>query len=257
MLNNKAVCAVVLAAGKGTRMGGRLPKVLYRLLDRPMIHYTADTLTKLKLPSYYVVGYEKEKVKTSLLKYPKTKFIYQKEQLGTGHAVNVALKKIIQDGHQHLLVLHGDSSAFFKAKTIENLIKKHLKEQATITVLTLFKEKSEGSGVIVFDENNGKVLRDIETKNKDCYYCMVNVGVFIYNIRWLKGAIKKLMAMRNSNGEYYLTDLIEIASKEDEKIVVDILKDPMEKIHINTKEQLKVANKLASKYFMMNKNVNL
>ncbi|PIZ28304.1 hypothetical protein COY43_01200 [Candidatus Berkelbacteria bacterium CG_4_10_14_0_8_um_filter_35_9_33_8] len=255
MLSNKSICAVVLAAGKGTRMHGNLPKVLYKLLDRPMIHYTADLLTKLKLPSHYVLGYEREKVKKSLSKYPRVKFVYQKEQHGTGHAVKVALKKIDQNKYHSLLVLHGDSSTFFKTKTIENLIKHHLKEQATVSVLTIFKEKSEGSGVILFDKQ-GKALKDIETKNKEYYFCMVNVGVFIYDINWLKTAMDKLMTMSHNDGEYYLTDLIEIASQENRKIITVPLKDPMEKIHINTKEQLKMANELAIRYFKKISNVN-
>jgi len=252
MLNKKTVCGVVLAGGRGTRMNGKLPKVLYRLLDRPMIDYPADLMKKIKLPSYFVIGYGAEKVKRALSKYKNIEFVYQKEQHGTGHAVKVVLKKIDQNKYHSLLVLHGDSSAFFKAKTIENLIKHHLKEQATVSILTIFKEQSEGSGVILFDKQ-GKVLKDIETKNKEYYFCMVNVGVFIYDIDWLKTAMDKLMAMPHGDGEYYLTDLIEIASQENRKIITVSLKDPMEKIHINTREQLKIANELAKRYFSKGK----
>ena len=255
MLSKKTVCGVVLAGGRGTRMNGKLPKVLYRLLDRPMIDYPADLLQKINLSSYFVVGYGANEVKKALAKYKNIEFVYQKEQHGTGHAVKVALKKIDQNKYHSLLVLHGDSSAFFKAKTIENLIKHHLKEQATVSVLTIFKEKSEGSGVILFDKQ-GKALKDIETKNKEYYFCMVNVGVFIYDINWLKTAMDKLMTMSHNDGEYYLTDLIEIASQENRKIITVPLKDPMEKIHINTKEQLKMANELAIRYFKKISNVN-
>jgi bifunctional UDP-N-acetylglucosamine pyrophosphorylase/glucosamine-1-phosphate N-acetyltransferase len=104
----KNVAAVVLAAGKGTRIGQHLPKVLYPIAGKPMIYYTLETLSKIPTKEFYVViGFRAEDVKASIGR--NTHFVYQEKQLGTAHAVKLALNELSPD-IEHVLVVNGDDS---------------------------------------------------------------------------------------------------------------------------------------------------
>jgi len=239
----KNIAAIVLAAGKGTRMKSALPKVLHPILGRPMIYYTACLLNKLKIDGFFVVGAGKEKVKQALGEF-NIRFITQKEQLGTGHAVKIALPKIT--GYNNVLILHGDSSAFFQPQTIASLISSHKKQKATMSILTIQKESCDGSGMI-FRNEKSQVVKNLETKGKTYYNCEVNVGVFCVDFFWLKQNILSLPKHQDSS-EYYFPDMIEIASCQKKKVIAVALNNAWEKTHINTPEQLKYANQLAKKY---------
>ena len=249
------IVAIVLAAGKGTRMQSRLPKVLHRILGKPMIWWTARLLKNLGLDSFWVVSDKAKKdIQQALKSYVDIKYIIQKKRLGTGHAVKIALPKIV--GYSNVLILHGDSSAFFQPKTIASLINFHKKQKANISILTLKKNNSDGSGVIIRDKNKN-VIGNIETKSKQFQNCEVNVGVFLFNRDWLEKNINQLQPKKESGNEYILADIINIAGEQKAKINTQPLKNSWEKTHINTPEQLKRANELAKKYLNTKKNIIL
>ncbi len=238
----ESVWAIVMAAGKGTRMNSKdINKVALPLAGKPIISHTVSNLRKAGIHNIaVVVGFAKE----SILKCLDGDVVIaeQTEQLGTGHAVKVALEKI-QDA-QTVLVLNGDDSYVFTPEILSELYKKHKDEQAAVSFLTLIMENPTGLGRILRNQNN-EVIGIIEEKDATEEQRMIqeiNPACYMFDYSFLKEELESLQKSPVT-GEYYITALIEKAVQEKKKITTHTVKG-LNWRGINTPEELKEAEKL-------------
>ena len=216
--NHKSLGAIILAAGKGKRMNSKtVNKVALNLADKPMILHTVHLLKKIQIKFLIVVvGFAKQSVMNLL----DGGIIYaeQKKRLGTAHAVACALKKIPME-IKDVLVLNGDDSAFYDEKTIKNLVRVHFNSNASLTLLTIKKQDPFGLGRIIRNKN-GKVKSIIEEKDATLIQRIINEinpGCYVFKIAFLQKYLKQVKKS-NVTGEYYLTSLLDIGIKHEEKI---------------------------------------
>ena len=235
MMNN----AIILAAGKGTRMKTELPKCAFPLLKKPMVTYIIEALESINIDQIIcVVGHKKE-VLQDILK-DRVKYAIQEEQLGTGHAVKCALDFIDDNGYT--IILPGDTPLIDK-EILDQLIEVHKSNKNDFTIGTIVLENPFGFGRIVRDSSNS-VLRIVEEKDaseEERKIKEINTGLFLVDNYLLK---KALLEIKNNNakGEYYLTDIVEILSKE-AKIGTFTIKDTYKLNGINDLYTLSLVEK--------------
>lgn len=216
-MNNLA--AIILAAGKGKRMKSKaINKVALNLGQRPMILHTYSILEKIKVRTIViVVGFAKESV-IRLFEKKRAVFALQAKRLGTAHAVLCGFKKIPND-IENVLVLNGDDSALYKVNTIKDLINKHVETNAAFTFLTIEMENPAGLGRVIRGKG-GTVLAIVEEKDAtdDIKKIKeVNPACYIFKRSFLNKYLN-LIKKSSITGEYYLTSLIDIGIKNNEKI---------------------------------------
>lgn len=236
-----ALQAIVLAAGKGTRLNCKdLPKVMLPIAGIPMIDFSLDNVKKagFKKP-VVVVGFQAEKVK----KYLKDSAIYayQAKRLGTAHATLAAENKIPRN-IKDVLVVMGDDSAFYNPQTIIDLIELHRQKSPSITMLTVSKKDPKGLGRVMRDETQhvtGIVEEKLATREQKKIK-EVNAACYVFKTSFLWPALKKVK--RNPTGEYFLPDLIEIANREGRRVIAHKISSA-EWRGINTPEELLKAHK--------------
>lgn len=225
---------VILAAGQGTRMKSKVPKVLHKILDKTMVDYVIDASRKAGAEDVCVViGHQSAMVKAMI--GPDVKYALQKEQLGTGHAVMQA-KEFIEDSDS-ILVLCGDTP-LVTAETIEKIKNYHIENNNSATGVSVISKDPTGYGRIV--RENGAFLRIVEQKDateEEKQITEVNTGVYIFNGKSLKNAFDKLTS-NNAQNEYYLTDALEIIKNNGENVGVYISEDEEEFLGVNSKLQL-------------------
>lgn len=241
----KKFAAIVLAAGKGTRLAGGepspKPKVLCEIAGRPLIAYTLGLLKKTGLEEIIiVVGHKASEVKNVVGKG--YKFAVQRRRLGTGHAAAVGLSEVSSKPRE-VLVINGDDSAFYKLETIQKVLNKHVGKGNTITFVSLELENPSGLGRVVRDGE--RVLGIVEEKDaseKQKKIKEINDGVYCFRRDWLENNLPKIK--KSGSGEYYLVDLIGLAISQGEKVGVFKLDDPSEWRGVNTPEELELADSL-------------
>lgn len=233
------VQAIILAGGKGTRMGeNTLPKVLEHINGRPLIIYLLTEVNKLnlKLPPVIVVGFKSELVKSALGN--KYSYALQEQQLGTAHAVACAKKLIAAD---NVLILYGDMP-LITARSMRKLIDKHLETNATLTMFTATLSNSDYGRIV--RNKQGLIERNVEFIDASDSEKMINeVNPCIYMVKtgWLWDNIDKIQ--KNKHGEYYLTDILSVAVLQG--IVVQSINIDAKEVHgVNTQEQLKTAKEI-------------
>ena len=231
---------VILAAGKGTRMHSDLAKVLHRLNGRPMIHYVLDTARALRSRRIIViVGHQAEAVRRELAGTT-VEFAVQEEQRGTGHAVRQA-GPLLAGEKGVVLVLAGDTP-LIRPSTLEPLMIAHRSEGAAASVLTARVEDPTGLGRILRDEA-GRIDRIVEEKDateKQRALKEVNTSTYCFEPSRLLQALDRLTP-ENRQGEYYLTDTIEILRRQGHRIADAAAGKPEETTGINTPEHLAAA----------------
>jgi bifunctional UDP-N-acetylglucosamine pyrophosphorylase / glucosamine-1-phosphate N-acetyltransferase len=236
------IAGVVLAAGKGKRMGSKtVNKVTFPLNGKPMILHTIDLLEKAGVnPVVVVVGFARESVVEKLDK--KIIVVNQSRRLGTAHAVMSAIKKI-PNKTKRILVLNGDDSAFFPIYLIKKIIKEHMDKKSSFSFLSIEINNPAGLGRVL--RNKGNVIGIVEDKDasqKQKETTEINPGCYVFDVNFLNRYLKKIKKSKITN-EYYLTSLIDIAIKNKEKIVaVNAGKIPWR--GINTREELLEAERL-------------
>ena len=229
---------IILAAGKGVRMKSEIPKVAIKLGGISLIERVIRTVKKHTFSKIVVViGHKKEIVKNCLVDYDDIIFANQKVQNGTGHAVMVTEKYFSKyDGN--IIIIPGDVPLL----TIETLVKTinfHNSEKASATVLTAVLDDPVHYGRIVRN-NNGSVEKIVEFKDanqEERKIHEINSGIFCFESKSLFPALSKINS-NNVQKELYITDTLEILSKESKKISALIVKDSMEVSGINSHEQL-------------------
>ncbi len=244
MKQKMCVSAIILAAGKGKRMKEEgVNKVTQLLRGVPLISYTVGLLQKMKVsPIFVVIGHAKESVKNAL-RDTDIIFVEQEKQLGTGHAVKCAMKKI-QKTTTDTIILYGDDSYLYTKKVLNKIINRHMIEESMLTFLTIKVPLPGGLGRVIRN-NKGEVSGIIEEKDateEQRKINEINPNCYIFRAGFLNKYITKI---RKSpiTGEYYLPALIKIARENNEKILaVDGGFLPWK--GINTKEDLEEAKRL-------------
>lgn len=242
---------VILAAGQGTRMKSKVPKVLHKVLDKTMVDYVIDASQEAGAEDIcVVVGHQSKMVKSMI--GPRVQFAMQKEQLGTGHAVMQA-GDFINEGN--ILVLCGDTP-LITSETIKKLNELHNEENNDATVVSMLVKDPTGYGRIVRADNEfSKIVEQKDATEEEAAIREVNTGVYIFKGEALKAAFEKL-TNNNSQGEYYLTDTLEIIKKNGGKVDVMVADDSDEFIGVNSKLQLSQATDIMKKrineYHMLN-----
>ena len=224
---------VILAAGMGKRMQSDLPKVLHSLAGKPLLSHVIDTARQLSPSRCCVVyGHGGDKVPTQLAA-DDLQFVLQEPQLGTGHAVMQAVSKLHED--QHTLVLYGDVPLTTVA-TLRALTEKAGKDK--LAILTIAMDDPTGYGRIVREQN--KIVRIVEQKDAteiERQIHEVNTGILVAPTRQLKDWLSRL-SNHNAQGEYYLTDIIALAVKDNVIIESAQPSHAWETLGVNSKIQL-------------------
>lgn len=236
--------AIILAAGEGTRMRMQSTdrnKVALELKGSPMIKTVIDTVRQSGIHNLIVVvGFAKESVITLLDN--DIKVVEQTKRLGTGHAVKTALEKYHPEV-QNILVLYGDDAMWPTTQIFQDLDNLHTSSRASVTFCTNTVDNPFGLGRIVRDDQ-GQVVQIVEEKNTTAEQKTiqeVNIGGFMFNKDFLVENIDQL-AKNPISGEYYITDLIELAIKLGLK--VETLKLNTKHHGINTPQELQAAEEM-------------
>ncbi|MFB2893105.1 bifunctional UDP-N-acetylglucosamine diphosphorylase/glucosamine-1-phosphate N-acetyltransferase GlmU [Aerosakkonemataceae cyanobacterium BLCC-F50] len=234
------VAVAILAAGRGTRMKSQLPKVLHPLGGRSLVERVIQSCLEINpIRRIVILGYEAEKVKTALNNIPGLEFVEQKEQLGTGHAIQQLLPQL-EDFSGDLLVLNGDVP-LLRPQTIKHLIETHKQNKNSATLLTAHLPNPKGYGRVFCNGQN--IIQQI-VEDRDCSAAQkqnnrINAGVYCFHWLDLAKILPNLKADNNQN-EYYLTDAVNALMPV---MAVDV-EDYEEIIGINDRKQLAVAHQI-------------
>ena len=236
-MEEKVFCALILAAGKGTRMKSDLAKVLHVLEDKPLLHYSLQSAHRAGAEKIVViVGHQADMVRQEFSQCGCI-FIDQKPQLGTGHAVLQA-KEALTGYSGKTVILCGDVP-LLKPSTIKSLIENHIATGAAITVLTTIPPDPLGYGRIVKDANGNiaKIVEQRDATDVEKQIGEINTGIYCADTPLLFDALGKVKN-NNDQKEYYLTDIVEIACREGRIVKPHIVPDYVEVMGINTPDEL-------------------
>lgn len=243
------LCCIVLAAGMGKRMGGDRPKALTSTREKPLIDHVLDVLTPLRPDKTIVVtGHKHEMLEEYLAKSPSASshsisFAFQEEQLGTGHAVKCALPEL--KGFEGTVVITYADHPLFQSETLSLFTRFHLAKKATLTMVTFKAPIPNNYGRIVRDAAN-QVLRITEAKDcsvEESLIDEVNSGVYAVDSAFLSPAVTGL-ENNNAQKEYYLTDIVEKAAKEGQRVEAFLLPDAQEAGGVNNPAELQAVNRI-------------
>lgn len=235
---------VILAAGKGTRLGCTdKPKVMLDLAGKPIVAYIVETLESMgyeKDQIVLVVGFQQQVVRD----YFGDRVVYavQEEQRGTAHAAFIGMKKL-PEGVTDVLVVAGDDSAFYYSETLDSFISEHERDSAVLSLLTAQVDDPSALGRILRKEDGS--IQIIEKENITHEQEKINeisTGTFCFKRQWFEDIFPTMPVIDNLN-EYGLPTTLEVAMKEGARVKVTQLKNVKEWYGINTLEQLAEARK--------------
>ena len=241
---HRTLDVLILAAGLGTRMRSNLAKVLHELDGRPLISHVCRTAAALAPRKVYVViGHQGNDVKDAVLEElseAHTEFVWQNEQLGTGHAVNSA-REFLEDENSTLLILSGDVP-MIRAETLAALVQRHHTHRgkgAACTILTVNLEQPSGYGRVVRDEAGlfDKIVEQKDANDEEKLIREINSGIYCFDTKKLFAALKSV-ENDNAQGEYYLTDAPKLLRDAGEPISLYKHADEREVSGINTRLDL-------------------
>ena len=238
----RGLAAVVLAAGKGTRMKSATAKVLHPMCGRPMLHYPLEAARRAGFRQLkVVVGHQAAQVRAAFAD-DEIAWVEQTDQLGTGHALLCAAESL-RGYRGPLLLLCGDVP-LISAGTLQHLQNYHSQQQATVTVLTAEMPNPSGYGRII--REGEQVLRIVEEKDASeaqRQVSEINTGTYVFDADFVLEALKGLNK-NNAQGEYYLTDVVAAAVTAGKKTRALCVEDPTEVMGINDRRQLAEAEVL-------------
>jgi bifunctional UDP-N-acetylglucosamine pyrophosphorylase/glucosamine-1-phosphate N-acetyltransferase len=233
------VAIVILAAGKGTRLKSKHPKVLHEVGGKPLLAHVIAAATKVvpEQDVFAIIGYEAERVRQTVAGTG-INFVLQKEQRGTGHALMVAREALLS--YDQIIVLSGDAP-FISPQTIETLRDFHGSQHSAMTILAAQLQDPTGYGrVIRKSKKSAEVTGIVEEKSATPAQRKIreiNAGFYAFDAKLLFGHIDGLRN-HNPHGEYYLTDLAAILRKAKERVVAVAVNDPYEVLGSNTRAEM-------------------
>lgn len=243
---------LILAGGRGSRMNQKIPKVLTEIGGEPMIFRLLNNIKSICDIPTLVVGFGSENIMKKVGE--SVGYVFQSRQLGTGHAVLCAKEKLERENFENIVVLPGDHP-LISTKTIQDMVSSHNNSGAVVTVS--FVRVSDYVGLEKVFYNCGRIIRDndmniidiVEVKDADDEQKEikeVNVSYYCFKSDWLWKNIDKL---KNDNkaGEYYLTDLIRIAVRQNEKLNSYNIENSLEGMGVNTVEQKEIIENILKK----------
>ncbi len=235
----KDLRAIILAAGKGTRMKSDIPKVLHKVCGQPIIQYVLDVVKAVgSLTTYVVLGHQIDKVKEYL---PSDLVaVEQKKLLGTADAVRSA-EKYFKNYRGDVLILCGDTPLLSKS-TVRNIIRKHKSSKAACTVLTAVVHDPNGYGRIIRSDSGVAmaIREDKDAVGLERNIAEINVGVYCFQAKELFAGLKEIK-LNHKKKEFYLTDIIELFARKNLKVVTVETEDSQEGLGVNTREDLATA----------------
>ena len=226
---------IILAAGLGTRMKSATIKILHRAAGRPIIDYVLDLAAEITpQPPIMVIGYQRELVQQAV--GSRARYAVQEEQKGTGHAVLQAAPLV--NSKKHVLILSGDVP-LTRPETLQHLLDEHARSQNALTLLTMKLDDPAMYGRIVRDES-GAVTRIVEAKDAtedEKRINEVNAGIYVFDGADLFDNLRSL-STNNTQGEYYLTDLLATLRNSGKRVGAVVVDDPIETLGVNSRADL-------------------
>ncbi len=233
--------AIIMAAGQGTRMRSKLPKVLHPLLGQPLIRYSVETTTRVTGQRLVVIiGHGSDEVRKELGE--QAEFAIQAEQLGTGHAVQQAAS-LLQGQADLVLVVAADMPLLTEA-TLRQLVETQKNNTGPLSMLTLLADEPRGFGRVVRDAQGRPqaIVEEAQATAEQLAIHELNAGAYCIRAEWLWDALTRIPL--SPKGEYYLTDLVEIAVADGVSVQALTLEEASEAIGINTRVHLAEAEAL-------------
>jgi bifunctional UDP-N-acetylglucosamine pyrophosphorylase/glucosamine-1-phosphate N-acetyltransferase/UDP-N-acetylglucosamine pyrophosphorylase len=230
--------AVVLAAGKGTRMKSELPKVLIEVCGRTMIDYVLDALDAAGVDQVLVVvGYRADLVRQALAQRPRVQFVDQTEQLGTGHAVMVCREALA--GHEGAVMIVTGDSPLAQVDSLRTLFTEFDRQRPACLMGTAHKADPHGLGRIVRDKNGAfdRIVEEKDASDDQRRITEVNMSCYVFAGRDLLYALDHIRP-NNAQGEYYLTDCPGVLKTSGKQVLALPVLKPIETLSINTREEL-------------------
>lgn len=243
------IIGIILAAGKGTRLKSKdTNKVTLPFLNRPMITYGVDLMKTITDKTIVVVGAFGESVKQALKGY-EVSYAFQKEQHGTGHAVQVAVEYLNANNLVPELVLvgYGDHTMFYKEQTIRRLIQIHTHEKSTISCISVeYDNPNKLAWGRIIRDNMGNVIDIIEQKDasdEQLEIKEINAGFYCFDFQFLKDNVNQL-PRSSISGEYYINSLIKMAVQQGKRVsALKVLFDEVG-VGINRQDEIKESEKI-------------
>lgn len=238
--------SIILAAGKGTRMKSDTPKVLHTIFDKTLVGYVIDAVnsTGLADENFVIVGHQAERVEEFVNKnYDNAKCVLQSPQLGTGHAVSMALP-YLKDFDGEVIILCGDTP-LITSETIKEFVEYHREKKSDLTVMSAIFDNPNNYGRIIRNQD-GSLNSIVEEKDANPEQKMVkeiNAGIYCINWQKIKPAFNELTS-NNAQGEYYLTDIIKWGNEKHLSVNAYTLKNNEEIFGINSKAHLAEATRM-------------
>ena len=239
---------VVLGAGRGSRMNSRDPnhsKVAYPILGKPLINYVIDAVKPLEPKEIYtVVGYGGEATKKCV--EDESKVVWQKEILGTGHAL-MQVKDL--EGKEGDVIVIGGELPLITTDTLKKVIHKHQKNGNALTICTSVLENPKGYGRIIRERGSYRLLdirEDADCSPEEKEYNEVNAGIYIVDNKVLQEYLPKL-TRENAKKEYYLSELVKLLNKDDLRAEAYVLEDAVDIFSVSDRFQLSYAAKVIRK----------
>lgn len=230
---------LILAAGKGTRMKSKLPKVLHKVGGKPMIQHVIDVAKRVgSSREVVVIGSGAELVEETITG---VEFVLQEQQLGTAHAVLMAREKFA-DSKGTLLILCGDTP-LLTSKLLTEFVAAHENSNCAVTVLTAEAPDPKGYGRVLHESDGTfkEIVEDKDATDEQRAIREVNAGCYCFDVQKLFGALDRV-TNDNAQGEYYLPDVLKILKGDGEKVCTYLAEYCEDTIGINNREQLSAAN---------------
>ena len=235
--------ALILAAGKGTRMKSKVCKVLHTIAGRPMISYVIDAVRLLGFERIVlVVGHQADEVQKSISP-DGLEFVLQEPQLGTGHAVAASAGRL-RDFDGNALILCGDIP-LIRSETLQDFRSYHERQESRVTVMTASVDDPKGYGRIIRNRNGtiDRIVEEADANSEEKGAKEINTGIYLVDAHLLYSLVDRIQP-ENAQGEYYLTDIVAEAAKERIPAHACLLQNPVEATGINTRSELAYASQI-------------